>query len=201
MNFKSIHQLTVNHKLVLGSSSPRRRLLLEELGLTFRIVRPDIDETMPTRLSPYEVATELAEKKAIQAAKQCKPGEIVIGCDTIVVLGGGILGKPVDKADAFEILTALAGAKHVVCTAVAMLAVGGDMQSGYETTEVLFNRVTPDQIWEYIETGEPMDKAGAYGIQGMGRFLVDSIIGNLDNVIGLPRSLTDRLANKILLEQ
>lgn len=201
MNFKFLHQLSVQHKLVLGSSSPRRKQLLEELGLTFRIVKPEINEATPSELPPFEVAKMLAEKKAAVVATQCEPGEMVIGCDTIVVLNELVLGKPTDKAGAFETLTTLSGMKHVVCTAVAILPVGARAQSGYETTEVLFNRVTPEQIWEYIETGEPMDKAGAYGIQGMGRFLVDSIKGNLDNVIGLPRSLTDRLAKKIVLEQ
>ena len=201
MNFNHLRQLATQYKLVLGSSSPRRKQLLGELGLSFRIVKPDIDETTPFDLPPYDTAVKLAEKKAEEAIRQCEQNEIVIGCDTIVVLGERILNKPVDKQDAFEILSTLSGKKHVVCTAVAIIPVGGETQSGYETTEVLFNSVKPEQIWEYIGTGEPMDKAGAYGIQGMGAFLVDSIEGNLDNVIGLPRSLTDRLSNKILLGQ
>lgn len=176
-------------------------MLLQELGLKFRIVKPHIDETPPDHLPPYEVAQLLAEQKAAEVIPACEPGEAVIGCDTIVVLNGQILGKPEDREDAFRILSQLSGKEHVVCTAMAIQPVGGKMLSGYETTAVRFNRVTESQLWEYIDSGEPMDKAGAYGIQGMGGFLVDTISGNLDNVIGLPRSLADRLAQKILLER
>ncbi len=200
MNFKHITQLALEQKLILGSSSPRRKLLLEELGCEFKIISPDIDEIMPENIKPYEGAKLIAEQKAAEVVGYCNSGEIVLGCDTIVVLNEKILGKPKDEAHALATLSLLSGQSHVVCSAIALSQVGGQTFSGYETTEVKFNSVSEQQLIDYISTGEPMDKAGAYGIQGMGAFLVDSIVGNLDNVIGLPRHLLNKLANAMLQE-
>ena len=115
-----------------------------------------------------------------------------------MVLAGEVLGKPADEQDAVRILSQLANKRHIVCTALAICGKQGMLSSGYEVTEVFFNNVAPDQIREYVASGEPMDKAGAYGIQGMGAFLVDTIKGNLDTVIGFPRVLLDDLSRQIL---
>lgn len=200
MNFKHILQLASEHKLILGSSSPRRNQLLNEIGCQFTIKRPDLQEILPENIPPYEGAKRLAEQKAGEVSRRCQPGEIVLGCDTIVVLNNQVLGKPRDTDQAFETLSLLSGQKHVVCSAISLNLVGGLTLSGYETTEVRFHAVTDQQLGDYIKTGEPMDKAGAYGIQGMGGFLVDSISGNLDNIIGLPRHLLNNLASDMLRE-
>ncbi len=195
--YSHIKELANRKELVLGSRSPRRVSLLTELGVPFRQIIPQLDENHVDGEHPYACAKRLAEAKALWVSKQLEPNQLVIGCDTIVVLGDTILGKPADEDEAFEILSLLSGKKHVVWTAIALAERKGLLQSGYETTEVYFNPVTPGQIRAYIATTEPLDKAGAYGIQGMGAFLVDRIAGNLDTVIGLPRSLLDKLAKTV----
>lgn len=198
MKYKDLRQLARQHDLVLGSGSPRRARLLQELDIEFRKIIPQIDETSRPGEKPCACALRLAEEKAESLLSQLQDGEIVLAGDTIVVLDEVILGKPSNEEEAFETLTRLTGRTHYVCTALALADGDGLVCSGTEQTEVKFNRVTPDQIREYIASGEPMDKAGAYGIQGMGAFLVDSIEGNLDNVIGLPRTLLNRLAGGVL---
>jgi len=198
MKYKDLHQLAGQHQLVLGSGSPRRARLLKELGLSFRQIVPQIEEAALPDEKPCACALRLAEEKAESITRQLKDSEIVLAGDTIVVLDEVILGKPQSQDEAFETLSRLAGRTHYVCTALALADHTGLVCSGTEQTEVVFNNVTPEQIREYIDSGEPMDKAGAYGIQGMGAFLVDSIKGNLDNVIGLPRTLLNRLAGGVL---
>ncbi len=198
MKYKDLLQLAKQYRLVLGSGSPRRARLLEELGIKFRKMVPEIDESVRDGEHPISYALRLAEEKAESITRGLKDDEIVMSVDTIVVLDDVILGKPSTEDEAFETLSRLAGHTHYVCTALALADRDGLACSGTEQTEVNFNEVTPEQIREYIATGEPMDKAGAYGIQGMGAFLVDSIEGNLDNVIGLPRTLLNRLAGGIL---
>ncbi len=198
MKYKDLLQMTQQHDLVLGSGSPRRSRLLTELGIEFRQIVPQIDETARPDEKPCACALRLAEEKAESVTEQIKDHEIVLGGDTIVVVEDVILGKPRDEEEAFATLSRLAGKTHYVCTALALADQDGLICSGTEQTEVIFNTVTPEQIREYIASGEPMDKAGAYGIQGMGAFLVDSIEGNLDNVIGLPRTLLNRLAGGVL---
>lgn len=191
-------ELASRRKLILASGSPRRLQLLSETGLAFRRIIPAVTEIQQDHEPPYEFALRLAQEKALSIASGLNSNEVVIGCDTIVVLGSRVLGKPRDEQDAFRILSDLSGAEHVVCTAVALVAVEGILAADYDLTRVFFNQVTPDQIREYVASGEPLDKAGAYGIQGMGAFLVDRIEGHLDNVIGLPRKLLDELARKTL---
>jgi len=198
MKYKDLHQLAGQRALVLGSGSPRRAHLLTELGIEYRKIIPEIEEIILTDEKPCACALRLAEEKAVAVSLQLEDREIVLGGDTIVVLEDVILGKPRHEEEAFETLSRLAGKTHYVCTALALADRSGLLCSGTEQTEVIFNSVTSDQIREYIATGEPMDKAGAYGIQGMGAFLVDSIEGNLDNVIGLPRTLLNRLAGGVL---
>ncbi len=198
MTYNNLRTLASRYPLILGSGSPRRMLLLAETGITFSQSTPDIHESLRNGEAPFDYALRLAEEKALEIARGCDTKDIVLGCDTIVVLASEVLEKPIDKQDAFRILTLLSGKQHVVCTAVAFAKRAGLLKSDYELTSVFFNQISPAQIWAYIESGEPMDKAGAYGIQGMGAFLVDRIEGNLDTVVGLPRTLIERLAGEIL---
>lgn len=197
-NYSNLAALLKNHDLVLASGSPRRVKILKEAGFGFRQVTPDIDENGGDVLPPERLAVHLAEKKAAVVAARATERDIILGCDTIVVLDGEIMGKPLSKKHAFEILSRLSGQKHIVISAVALMKRDGPCSSGFEQTEVIFNAVTDDDIHAYIKTGEPLDKAGAYGIQGFGAFLVDTYIGNLDNVIGLPMTLVNDLAGKLL---
>ena len=185
--------------MVLGSRSPRRVTILKELGIPFTQMISKLDESLRDGESAYRFASRLAREKALSLSRQVTDC-LVLGCDTVVVYENRIWPKPVDPDNAFEILSCLSGRTHVVCTALALAEDQQVLADGYELTEVTFNRVTPEQIRTYIDTGEPMDKAGAYGIQGMGAFLVDSIRGNLDNVIGLPVTLLDRLARQAIVE-
>ncbi|MFH1741541.1 MAG: Maf family protein [bacterium] len=196
MTTDAIIALARNRRLVLGSRSPRRVQLLTELGVVFRQAISEIDETQQLGEDPFRYAVRLAEYKALDVARLCNPDEIVIGGDTVVVLEGIILGKPSNRDEAVRTLLRLSGKRHTVCTALALANNTGVLCSGAESTEVYFNRVTNEQVEKYVDTGEPMDKAGAYGIQGMGAFLVDRIEGNLDNVVGLPRALLDSLARE-----
>jgi septum formation protein len=157
----------------------------------------DIEEARRPNEAPFDFGVRMAEEKAAAVAAGCEPDEIVLAGDTIVVLGETILSKPKDGTDAVRILTTLSGERHTVGTALALADCQRILASGIETTEVFFNTVTRQQIEEYIDSGEPMDKAGAYGIQGMGAFLVDRIEGNLDNVVGLPLKLLNTLARDV----
>ncbi|MFQ6007615.1 MAG: Maf family protein [Candidatus Zixiibacteriota bacterium] len=197
MKYDHIRQLADHWQLVLGSGSPRRVALLAETGIRFKQIVPDLKESPQKDESPFLFAKRLAKDKALRVSTQLNADHIVIGCDTVVVLHNRILKKPSSEDDAYAILSALAGQNHVVCTALALAQQKKLLASGSELTEVSFNPVTAQQIRDYIATGEPMDKAGAYGIQGMGSFLVDSIKGNLDNVIGLPRMLLNKLAKEV----
>ena len=197
-NYSNIAKLLSRHSLVLASGSPRRVYLLNEAGIRFRQVVPEINESNNHDWPPHEVATHLAIMKARAVRKELAANEIALGCDTIVILENRVLGKPSSKEDAFQMLSTLSGKKHVVCSAMSLLPFSGDSADGYELTDVFFNRVTPADISRYVNSGEPLDKAGAYGIQEGGVFLVDRIAGNIDNVIGLPRILLDKLALKLM---
>jgi septum formation protein len=198
MTFPNLIALAQARPVVLGSGSPRRLQLLTETGISFTQVVPHIPEDRLPGEFPYPYAERLAREKAQAAFNLSDPGSVVIGCDTIVVIENDVFEKPRDKADAFRILTILSGRQHVVCSAAAFAFNQEAVISGFELTEVYFNPLDPDRLWEYIRSGEPMDKAGGYGIQGMGGFLVDRIVGNLDTVVGLPRTLLERLAGEVL---
>ena len=173
-------------ELILASGSPRRKELLETAGLTFRITVADITEVIPDGASPEEAVMSLAMQKA-QAVAELNPDCVVLGSDTVVVNDGRILGKPADEADAKDMLRALSGKTHKVCTGVAII--GPEKTKNFcETTEVEFHELTEKEISDYVKTGEPMDKAGAYGIQGKGCVLVKRINGDYFNVVGLPVS-------------
>lgn len=173
-------------KIILASQSPRREELLTRLGLIYSAIPANIDESFTSFESPQASVQDLALRKARYVAERLTDG-IIIAADTIVVLGDMILGKPLDEKDAFEMLTNLSGQEHKVITGVCLLdAASGTFQSDAEVTKVLFRSLSEDEIKNYIQTGEPMDKAGAYGIQGLGAVLVDRIEGCYYNVVGLP---------------
>lgn len=180
-------------KIILASASPRRKELLERAGVSFE-VKPGSGEEIITRTIPSEVVEELSCTKAMQAAElqsDAPDGTVVIGADTLVALGDTILGKPSDERKAEEMLTMLQGNTHQVYTGVTMLVKRNGAfvpHTFHECTEVTFYPVEPQEIREYIATGEPMDKAGSYGIQGLWGIYVEKISGDYNNVVGLPVS-------------
>ena len=173
-------------KIVLASKSPRRQELLKNIGITeFDIRVPEADERYPAGLTPQQVVEHISRVKAEAAAALCTGDEIVITADTMVFLEDQRLGKPADEADALRMLTALQRRRHIVCTGVTVRR-DGESITECETTEVLFRSADEAELRGYIATGEPMDKAGAYGIQGLGSLLVEGIHGDYFNVMGLP---------------
>ncbi len=172
--------------IILASQSPRRRELLEQVGITgFQVISPDVDERVEPGLSPAGMVEELSLRKARAAADKTGPDGLIIAADTVVALDGAVLGKPRDREDAFAMLSALSGREHRVYTGVSVLR-GDRAVTEHEETAVCFRALAPGEIWGYIATGEPMDKAGAYGIQGVGALLVRGIRGDYCNVVGLP---------------
>lgn len=170
--------------LILASSSPRRKELLENLQLSFIVSTSNADETFHPDLAPEEVVVELASRKARSAAEN-HPQSYVIGADTIVVFDGKILGKPSSPEEAKNMLMLLSNNIHSVYTGVAIVSPAGTA-AFYEKTDVAFWELSEEEIDAYIKTGEPFDKAGAYGIQGIGGLLVREIRGDYFNVVGLP---------------
>lgn len=172
-------------KIILASNSPRRRELLERIGLqNFIVAAPNVDESVEDGLSPARTVEALSLRKACAAA-QAAPDALIIAADTVVALDGTVLGKPHSEDEAFAMLSALSGREHHVYTGVTVIH-GGQAVTTHEETAVTFRPVLPDEIRGYIATGEPMDKAGAYGIQGIGALLVSGIRGDYCNVMGLP---------------
>lgn len=171
---------------ILASGSPRRRELLEMLGVPDLTIRPAKGPERATPgAGPEQTVRELSLHKAQEVAQTCAPEDIIIAADTIVYLDGAILGKPRDHDDAVRMLTALSGREHIVYTGVAVLR-GGELRQAAERTAVRFRPLTSGEIERYIATGEPMDKAGAYGVQGKGALLVERLEGDFFNVMGLP---------------
>ncbi len=173
--------------MILASQSPRRIELMREAGFDVRVIPADIDETALPGEGPFELVERLSRAKAAAVADEhARPGERVVAADTIVALDGELLGKPADEADARRMLRALAGKTHQVATGVC-IARDGLAESFVDITDVTFYGLTDAEIDAYVATGEPMDKAGAYGIQGRhGRMLVEKIDGDFYNVMGLP---------------
>jgi septum formation protein len=195
---QTLKQLLAGRKLILASSSPRRREILEKEGIEFEIKFPSdiVEETSSSDLVKHVLT--LSRDKAESVSGRTDEG-IILGADTVVVLDGEILGKPRSFEEAFVMLKKLSGRIHKVYTGITLRnKYNGKTISDYDCTEVKFNRLEDEKILAYIQTGEPMDKAGAYGIQGMGSFLVESINGNLDNVIGLPTGKLKEMLNRII---
>lgn len=171
-------------RIVLGSGSPRRQELLRRMGIEdFDLRVPQVEETFPAGLSPQETVCCISREKS--AAVVSTPEEIVITADTVVFLDDKKLGKPADEGEALSMLTALQGRHHTVCTGVTVRQ-GERLLTAAETTDVYFRPATESELRAYIATGEPMDKAGAYGVQGKGGLLVQRIDGDFFNVMGLP---------------
>lgn len=172
--------------IILASQSPRRRELLERMGITrFKTVSPDIDERAFDGLPPEELVRRLSAEKAGAVADRVGDGAIIIAADTVVALDGTVLGKPGDDLEAFKMLSTLSGVRHQVYTGVTVL-LGGERFTEHEVTDVTFRELSEQEIEQYVATGEPMDKAGAYGIQGFGALLIEGIQGDYYNVMGLP---------------
>jgi septum formation protein len=171
-------------RVVLASASPRRRELLNLIGIAHEIVPANIDESMRAREAPRRHAERLAREKASTVATR-DPDLITIGADTIVVINRKVLGKPADVEQAAHMLAMLSGREHLVITAVAVSR-GKKLRSAVEEVRVKFRRLREDEIDAYIATGEPMDKAGAYGIQGYGATIVERVEGDYFAVMGLP---------------
>jgi septum formation protein len=173
-------------KIVLASGSPRRREIFELLALDCVVRPPDVEETILEGMGPEEEARRLAVAKA--AATVSDPGELVVAADTLVALDNEILGKPVDPADAFGMLMRLQGRRHEVFTGLAV-SLNDRIEAEVAITSVWFRPLDAAECAEYVATGEPLDKAGAYGIQGLGAALVQRIEGEYFNVMGLPVQL------------
>ena len=187
----------MSKKILLASASPRRRELFGHLGYAFDVTRVDVDETPIPGESAEKTALRLATAKA-EAAKGENPDGIVIGCDTIVELDGKQLGKPVDEANAHAMLRCLSGREHTVWTAVAVLGPGKKETVTASATRVRFRDMSAAEIARYVETGEPMDKAGAYGIQEKGAVFVEGVTGDYFTVVGLPLCLLGQILKEHL---
>ena len=178
-----------NKKLILASGSPRRKEILEKAGFDFEIRVSDVDEGIEFG-TPADLVEKLSLIKAEDVAKFIKAEKksgLVIGADTVVALDGLVYGKPKDKEEAFEMLKSLRGRAHSVFTGVSLVdTVSGKTSTFHDETKVFFKNPSDDELKAYIEGGEPMDKAGAYAIQGEGAFLIERIEGDYLNVVGLP---------------
>lgn len=171
--------------IVLASKSPRRKELLSLLDLDFQIITADIDETMDSSLPVTDEVARISYEKALAVADNTDGNAVIISADTIVELDGCLMGKPTDEDDAARMLRSLSGKSHNVHTAVTVL-LGDRHETRVVTTAVTFRDISDEEITAYIETREPMDKAGAYGIQGRASKFVSGIIGDYFNVVGLP---------------
>ena len=195
---KSVSDLLGDRKLILASRSPRRADILKREKVEFVVRIPPDVEGGEVSSDPAEHVLSLSRTKAESVADQVE-NAVVLGADTIVVLDGEILGKPQDRENAFSTLKKLSGRTHRVYTGITLVNKhNGKVVSDYDVTDVTFNQLDDEKIWDYIDTKEPMDKAGAYGIQGMGGFLVESIQGSLDNVIGLPTGKLKEMLAEII---
>lgn len=172
---------------VLASSSPRRRLLLSLAGFEFEVAVPAVDEARFAKEAPEDYVCRIALAKARAVAAAQPAGALVLGCDTTVVLDGAVLGKPVDESHAVEMLLSLAGKTHVVYTGFALVVAGDhEEEIGIEAARVTMRAVSPAEAAAYVATGEPLDKAGAYALQGRGGGFVETVDGLRSTVIGLP---------------
>ena len=182
-------------KIVLKSSSPRRFELLKAMGYEFEVKVFDVDETLDKDLTPFENVKKLGLKKAL-AGKDFFNDYIQIGCDTIVVFEDKIYGKPHSEEEAFEMLKNLSGKMHFVMSGLGVIYKDKTFND-VEVSKVYFKELTDEEIWDYIKTKEPFGKAGSYAIQGIGGKLVDHYEGSLNNIIGLPTEMLEKIMEKI----
>jgi len=182
--------------IILASASPRRQELLRQVGCDFTVMVSDIVEDNNQDISAEELAMLQAKTKAMDVSSKTGIDDIVIGADTIVVLDGQVYGKPIDINDARQILTKLSGRQHQVITGIAVVR-AGKIYTDYVVTSVRIGNISGQQIENYLATGEPMDKAGAYAIQGIGALLVEKINGSYTNVVGLPLNKLSEVLRKV----
>jgi septum formation protein len=184
-------------KIVLASGSPRRQKILSAIGLEFEVAPQKVREELVPGESPVDHVRRLSWEKAEAASPHFKD-HLIIGADTIVVLDDTVFGKPQSEEDAKRMLSQLSGRTHTVITGLSLVVPSEKLSRfGYDSTRVTFNNLSPEDMESYIASGEPMDKAGAYGIQGMGSFLVSGIEGELDTVIGFPSRLFETMFEDI----
>ena len=171
--------------IILASASPRRQELLQQIGVPYEVVKSDAEEVLDAVEGPRALAVENARRKAVAVAKRY-PGRVVLGADTVVFQDGNLYGKPKDAEDARAMLRSFAGRRHAVVTGVALVTKDGVCRTDAAETEVFFSDLTDDEIAAYVATGEPMDKAGAYAVQGRAAAFIPRIEGSFSNVVGLP---------------
>lgn len=188
--------LKIERKLILASASPSRKMLLEQAGLDFEVVVSGVDETVPSDYTPAQTVEALARRKG-QAVQALRPEAPIIAADSVVSIDGLILGKPKDDEAAKATLRRLSGRTHELITGVCLL-INGQMDLFHQVTQVTFYPLTEEEIAEYVALGESRGRAGAYGIEGIGVVLVQSIQGDYPNIVGLPVAETIRRLHKLL---
>lgn len=188
--------LKIDRELVLASSSPSRKMLLEQAGLTFEVVVSGVDETVPPDYTPAQTVETLARRKG-EAVWPLRPEKPIIAADSVVSIDGLILGKPKDDEAAKDTLRRLSGRTHEIFTGVCLLA-NGKRDVFHMSTQVKFYPLTEEEIAEYVAMGESRGRAGAYGIEGIGVVLVESICGDYSNIVGLPVAETIRRLHRLL---
>lgn len=192
--------------IVLASASPRRRDILNMIGLPFRVEVSGAEETMEENMTPEFFVEQVSLRKAAEVAQRQKKNALIIAADTVVVLDEDILTKPKDEQDAMQMLGRLSGREHEVLTGLSVIRMhDGKAVSVCEKTKVHFRKLSEEEIDRYVQTGEPMDKAGSYGLQGRASVMADRIDGDFFNVIGLPvcrlaQVLNDEFDFNIMLE-
>jgi septum formation protein len=184
-------------RIALASASPRRRELLEQLGVAFEVVPADVDESIRPGESPESLVQRLARDKALAGLRRDGGGRPVLGADTIVVADGEVFNKPADRADAMRMLMALGGREHQVMTAVAVATASDAVQEALSVTRVRMRPVTTTEAGAYWDSGEPAGKAGGYAIQGLGAMFIEHIAGSYSGVMGLPLYETARLLQAV----
>jgi septum formation protein len=187
----------MKYKIILASVSPRRRELLKKIIPAFRVTNSGVDESSIRAASPAAFVRKAAIAKARAVAAKNK-GSIVIGADTIVLLGKKILGKPKDRKDAIAMLKSLAGKTHKVITGIAVIFHGSKTVSGTAVTKVKMKKVSDREIMDYVNSGRPLDKAGAYGIQEIEEIFIDKIEGDYNNVVGLPVGQLQKILARVI---
>ena len=188
------------NRLILASKSPRRKEILERCGFQPEILVSGCDETTVKEKDPAQLVEALSKMKAEDVSSKCQYGDLIIAADTVVSIDGRILGKPKTKKEAFEMLSELNGRSHQVYTGVTVIKKkknADEKRTFHETAEVTFAKMTNCEIHRYVDSGEPMDKAGAYGIQGIFAKHVERIEGDYYNVMGLPAAATYRVMKEI----
>ena len=182
-------------KIILASNSPRRKELLHRDGYEFEVIPSTVDEIVDKSLNPIENVKSLAKQKCLDVAKN-HYDDVVIGADTIVVFDNKIFGKPKTDLEAYQMLNVLQGKSHEVMTGVCV-CYKKTMINEAEISQVIFKAMSDEDIWDYIKTKEPCDKAGAYAIQGIGKKYIEAYKGSFDNIVGLPMELLNKILKSI----